>query len=268
LKKFKEYAKLVKNLPPKYWDGDDESTKKKPVIKEQATYEGTKDHTYEPQNDLKWASVHNTPYLTPEEKHSVKTYAAGSDWKTNIETNPQRAPYRTINDHLRFNNIKPEHEEIVNNHVKNLDSAIDKHTTHTDLHVWRGLAGYAQNSGPHDEFTSLTPGDTFHDKGFTSTSFRPITARGFGMEFKSFPDGTEEAHEHLAHIHVPSGHKALYLQHHDLGNGYEHEVLLPRNAKFKYMGKETHEKVNDYRPTSKNITHIHHLQYIGKHEET
>jgi hypothetical protein len=89
-----------------------------------------------------------------------------------------------------------------------------------------------------------------------STSFNPHVASEFSRIYRHTPDNTK-AEYHLAHINVPKGSKVIYLNPHGKGITHEHEVLLPRDSKFKYMGKDIHKI-----PNTVDEYHIHHLTHI------
>jgi hypothetical protein len=145
--------------------------------------------------------------------------------------------YDSINRHLRHNSKFPAHPAI-QEHINNIDYAIHKHETKHDMHVYRSL-------GWHDP--EMKPGDIYHDRGFVSTTLNNHWGTGTG---------------HLIHIKVPKGSKALYLNQRSLSKHFgEQEVLLPRNAKFRYEGSE---KVKDkYNQEGT----LHHMTYLGTHHE-
>jgi hypothetical protein len=128
-----------------------------------------------------------------------------------------------------------EHSDFATPHLDNL---LRKHKIEHDVHLWRGISFEPQ----------YKKGDIFHDKGYTSTSTHPGKADSFGLG------------DHLFHIKVPKGSNAIDVNS-ILGKhprDYEKEVLLPRNSKFRYNGLKTN-----------NIGQkIHHLTYIGIHEDT
>jgi hypothetical protein len=123
----------------------------------------------------------------------------------------------------------------IKNKTKHLDSAIGKHITLYDAHVWRGITHKLK----------AKKGDIIQDKGYTSTSFRPNAAM-------AFLDMENNLRHHLIHIKIPAYSRAVYMHHNN--SSEEQEVLLPRGSKFKYLGKEKH-------PRYPNIT-VHHLEHI------
>jgi hypothetical protein len=138
-----------------------------------------------------------------------------------------------INSHHRHNDVPEKWHNLLNERTKHLDSALNKNRTRHNVHLWRGIIRDDSKKILQD----LNPGDTFHDKGYVSTSFSPDAAGGFGS--------------HLFHIKVPKGSRALVPSYHGLGKAHEQEVILPRNSKFRYLNSE---KING--------TNIHHLEHI------
>ena len=282
MKTFKQYLKLVKKLPKQYWDGDTESETKKPLKESEIDLEkllkdtepkpkdylkennefhlGTSDHTYkgysdagETLNDVKNHLHSHKATLTPEEFKSLSTYAKD----TNNANSPQTA-YQSINNYHRGIGVNHDSlQRMVKEHTKNLDSALS--ITQHHLHSWRGLVGMSENHGVPSEFSKLKPGDTFHDKGYVSTTAYPQTARGFGSQYSE--RGLEGVH--MAHIKIPKGSKAIALNTYKAGHYHEHEVLLPRNSKFHYDSKEELLNAHGMKTT------IHHLTHIpeSEHEE-
>jgi hypothetical protein len=123
--------------------------------------------------------------------------------------------YTEINSALRAG-----HDHSV---TKHLDAAIDKAVTTKQITVFRGA---------HDTkgvFSSLKPGDKFHDKAYVSTS----ATHGFtgGVHFV---------------ITVPKGARAAPIPSKHPG---EKEFLLPRNTSFKVTKSEKH-------PTGGHIIHM------------
>jgi hypothetical protein len=153
--------------------------------------------------------------------------------------------HKKINDRLRgklqlFKD--PDHDE----HVKNLDSFINKHEVIKNTHVWRGITNKAAKklglgNGKNHILT---------DRGFMSTSMDPEVARAFS-------DGIEKSDslksDHLIHIVVPKGSKGVYMNHHIEDHPEEHEVLLPRNSRLKYS-HSTEDKDG--------LIKVHHYEYL------
>jgi hypothetical protein len=145
--------------------------------------------------------------------------------------------------------------EYLNNKSKHLDSAIDKHVTQHPAHVWRGMKAAVM-----DEL-NLKPGQEFHDKGYVSTTLRPATARDFG--------GTAMRKEvHVMRIKLPKGSKGMSVDNYPEVNPLnEHEVILPRNSKFRYEGSTIHEPPPRSDGQSVNTYHIHHVTHLGVHHD-
>lgn len=181
--------------------------------------------------------------LSDDEKRSGSYYTYGGK-----ETTPDG--HKNINDHLRgkfklFHRIP---KDVLNDHVKNIDSLIDKHTLNHNTHVWRGITNKAVK-----KFGIGKKDHILHDKGFVSTSMDPEQAR-------KFSNGIEKSDslkpDHLVHIRLPKGTKAAYL-HNSIGYGDEHEVLLPRDSRFKYSHTtQDHD----------GLIKTHHYDYLGTKE--
>lgn len=182
--------------------------------------------------------------LSPEEKDCVNMYSGSSHKElNNFHRNGSTYPEKSYNDYIERN-------------TKHIDSAINKNTLEHNTHVWRGIHPAAiAEMGLH----KAEKGTILHDKGFTSTSLKPSQARKFGE--------TIGYNEHIAHIKLPKGSKALHLNQHEISmNEQEHEVLLPRNSKYRYEGYK------DYKTRSSagapGILTVHHLTHIPEgHDE-
>lgn len=224
------------------------------------TWLGTEDH-FDNSQQRGYASgdrLHDKTPIEDHEKHSLGLYSGAHGFEDRLSEHTSN--YKLINHYHR----NGEHScEGLNDKIKhissNLDSAIKKHTTDHPVHVWRGMSGITDNDeGPAQQLTKMKHGDTFHDKGYMSTSLLPTVAKGFSKVYRNHPTEkhTVLMDEHLAHIKVPKGSRAIYLNQHYKSLRHEHEVLLPRNSKFQYNGSTTHEHDNGDR------TIIHHLTHI------
>jgi hypothetical protein len=181
-------------------------------------------------------NLHQRHNFTHDEFTSVNAYIGAN----NLPENNMFKGYRAINGHLRGTlhsdatlpsfHLKNLDKNLLDKHISNLDSAIAKHTTEHPIHLWRGFHRDAR-------VQDLTPGDIFHDKGFVSTTTDPSYAK--------------QMRHVVAHIKVPKGSKALAVNKYHFDNDWEHEVLLPRNSKFRYEGYTDH-----------GTTRIHHLEHI------
>jgi hypothetical protein len=206
----------------------------------------------------------NNPGLEHHEMHSLRVYSGTID--NDIGTEHKDTAYRAINNQLRNSGSTEDSlKDIkVSDHIKNIDSVLSKHTTMKPATVWRGLAGLSNTHEVPNQLNAMKPGDTFHDKGFVSTTVEPYTADSFSRTYHKNPNDITKMERHFAKIHIPKGSKALYLNSHkrDLGIGYEHEVLLPRGSKFRYEGKTVHPtSLHGYQNYDED--HIHHLTYLG-----
>lgn len=94
------------------------------------------------------------------------------------------------------------------------------------------------------QVSSLGPGTVLKDKGFVSTSL--------GNERADSAVGS--SNQVGLSIALPAGSKGMYVQ--KLSEVYgEHEVLLPRNSKFRYLGRNRAPSGHEFGP--------HWLEYIG-----
>lgn len=176
--------------------------------------------------------IHNNAHISPDERKAFTVY--------NTPGYVSRMNYYAINNFHR-GKITPnddDHAKILK-YTKDLDNAIGRHRLNEDTHVWRGLRGHAAT-----EFLAARPGHVVSDNGFVSTSLSPGYAYDYGQR-----------DDHIAHIMLPKGSKAISLNHYDFGFRPEREVLLPRNAKFRYLGNE---RQRNHRG---GITTVHHLMH-------
>ena len=132
-------------------------------------------------------------------------------------------------DRINFSHRNNSVDEYTNEQSNHLDSAIKKQKTLHPINLWRGV-----NSNVIKKL-NLEPGKDFHDKGYVSSSTNPAVAHEFGS--------------HIMNIHVPKGSNALHLPSHKLGIKAEHEVLLPRNSRFKYYGSTKHGDITVHHVT-------------------
>ena len=178
------------------------------------------------EGNMMYKNDHNK--LTYPEMNTLNDYAGFEHTNLNRHHRENGEPFKEYPHKIKY----------IENQTKHMDSAIGKHTTEDDAHVWRGV-----HKGVIDKL-KMKPGDTFHDKGYVSTSLNPLEAKSFSYD------------NHVMHIYLPKGSKALHLPSHGLGNQREDEVILPRNSKFKYNGSEM-----------KGNTTIHHLTHIPEGSE-
>jgi hypothetical protein len=202
--------------------------------------------------------MHEKNLLDSSEHNALKVYIGSSDNHGKLHNNNWEMQFESINNYLRHGESKGGIKENIMPIIHHLDSGIAKHKLNHETHVWRGFLGLgtAEHDKKH-EIEKMKPGDTFHDKGYTSTSLTPEYAKEFGTRYRSslYRKGTMK---HIAHITLPKGSEAIHPNSYPAtGIGYEHEVLLPRNSKFKYIKKSRHPGLV-----------VHHLEYMGQHEET
>lgn len=107
-----------------------------------------------------------------------------------------------------------------------------------DVHSYAGFSNGKLKRVAGGGIHNLKKGDEVHFPGYTSTSISPATAVSFFDAFDA-TDGIDRQH-HIAHFHVPKGHKgALYV-----GTVSKHpveqELLLNAGTKATFMGKSEH----------------------------
>lgn len=158
-------------------------------------------------------SLHDSPGLSDHEENALYSYTDHG--------------YDYINRRLR---ARKDNSEWVHDETPHLDSAIAKHTTKHNTHVYRII-----DTEDPSILGNRKKGEIYHDKGFVSTSIdggNTVVSPGSRDAAKQF---------HVAKIKVPKGSKALSLPHYGASeHPKEHEVLLPRDSKFKYSHSETH----------------------------
>lgn len=178
--------------------------------------------------------IHKYKSLSNPEKFNLETYIASG--------------YHDINRLNRNGKVRPDGNmstEDAQEATQHLDSAIAKHTTEHPIHVWRGI-----HSGGHSKL-KLGKNIIIKDKGFVSTSTHPDTAKHIASNW-----GKQRKTSHIMHIKIPKGSKALHVPSHtEHSLTSENEIILPRNSKFRYEGKEEH--TNNF---GKVI--VHHLTHI------
>jgi hypothetical protein len=177
----------------------------------------------------------NISHIKGEEKHAIGRW-----------TQPSPVGYKEINGHMRNGNGDEETDEI-SNHLHN---AVNGHELPNATYAYRGIHANHSRS-----LNSLRPGDTFHSRGFSSTTLDPARATHFAKG------------EDIMAFHIPQGSKALYVSHPKLNSWTpEREMLLPNNTHFKYHGHETIEAPeHDYtgRKTGKTRKYkLHHVEVI------
>jgi hypothetical protein len=200
-----------------------------------------------------WEGIHdpNKSYFRPAKKEFTNSSFLSSEEQAHVH-NYSDSGHNNINKYHRFpGSIKIEPViKSIERHTKHIDSAISKSTAKNHMHLWRGTE--------EDVVKDLKPGDTFHDNGYVSTSMSPQVSWGFA--------GYHNKEIHLMHIKTPKGSKVLDLEHHGAtANKGENEFLLPRGSKFRYDGKTSKKgKIPD---GSTYMQHVHHLTYLGQHED-
>lgn len=156
--------------------------------------------------------------LSINEKTALKAYS--SEPFDKLSTN-----YIDMNNHLRGKDKSPSKE--TRQAIKQVDTALTKGSLQQDTTVFRGFPPSVLGNDP-----SKLIGKTITDKAYTSTSLSERVAGQFGNT--------------VAEIRIPKGAKAglmdATLTKADLkqfGRDPEHELLLPRNSKFRILSSKT-----------------------------
>ena len=136
------------------------------------------------------------------------------------------AGYAAFNKYLRTGEIAPRSgtAENIMNYVNLIDEAIDKAPVlDIDMLSYRALSGDKVN----ETFNSLSAGDIWQDKGFSSTTMNLSVAE----KFNDFGDD-----QWVVTVQNPQGTKGIMLDGliNDTG-GLEAEWLLPRNSNFEVV---------------------------------
>ena len=127
---------------------------------------------------------------------------------------------------------------------------LDRVTNHPSNKLDKPIATY---SGVSQKFagrlSKLKPGRVVRSPAYISSSVSRDTAQNFA---EAIPK-TKEYH-HIQ-FHLPQGYqKGRYIDHASMNKG-EHEFLMARNQKFKYLGKTTH-------PRGEATDVVHHVEPI------
>jgi hypothetical protein len=145
--------------------------------------------------------------------------------KTNAVDEYRGGGYMDVNNHLRGLPQDPDDEvrskmepEDIHNGLRAAFGYVRR--TEQPLHLYRGLGNGSKLFGS----VGSKVGQTFHDKGYTSTSTNHDTAKIFA----------DSRHGALLHVHVPVGHRAMAVDKMlgDNGSQGEDEVLLNHGSKF------------------------------------
>lgn len=139
--------------------------------------------------------------------------------------------YANIQSHLRsgkpkFGKYTPEEVKLVGAVADHVSSAIGKHPLDKPMMVYRGLKINKDDPGS-EHYEQLKVGDTFSDKGFTSTSNSKKIADKFTEKLNRSDKPI------LMEISLKAGDHALPMN--EYHKSSENEVLLDRNVKFKVV---------------------------------
>jgi hypothetical protein len=181
--------------------------------------------------------LHDKQDLSWDEKGNVSHYTGNG--------------YENINHYLRHGGKEWTEDNPEEEMIPHIDSAIAKHKTKEDAIVYRGISrrepSFIDNG---EEGKDPKRGQIIHDKGYVST-----TLDGRNKQSASIIGNAvhNKYSIHIAKIRIPKGSNALAINQHGISvNPHEHEVLLPRGSKFKYLRKTKHDS---------GVT-IHHLELL------
>lgn len=163
--------------------------------------------------------------VTDEEKAALKEYQSGM-------YNSAIGGYANIQAYLRtgkpkFGTFDAKEKAIADEVAKQVSSAIKKHPLEKPMTVYRGMKITKDDEGSK-MYGDLKPGDTFQDKGFTSTS----TNKKVGDKFAEKLNRSDV--QVVIEVSLKEGDPALPM---DLYHKHESEkeILLDRNTKFKVV---------------------------------
>lgn len=136
--------------------------------------------------------------LSQKERHAVEDYGEDS---------------RSLNAYLRQKKSAKDEDAEYNNWTANIDGAMKKYKFPFDVIVYRGISGRGQK-----KLFDLKEEEVFFDRGFVSVT--PILKIASAYTSKS-----------ILKIRIPKGTSFAY------GAWTQKEFVLPRNSKFKILGK-------------------------------
>lgn len=138
---------------------------------------------------------------------------------------------------------------------KHLDTALDKHKTTEDAHVYTGI-----KYSPSRHFKRGAKVASVHLPAYTSTSSSFHSAREFSEDTIHPNDDNHGIHhedgvaKHVLKIHVPKGTKAMSLKKHSFCPD-ENEVLLHRGHNLEIHHTPEHVGKNTYLWHAKIVSH-------------
>jgi 8-oxo-dGTP pyrophosphatase MutT (NUDIX family) len=158
--------------------------------------------------------------LTADEQKALGLYGYKIGYKT---VNPYLHHNQQVfdSDIMRYRDATQEEHERANFMTQHMDSALSKaETLQRDMIVHRRTGDVDGMFGAPGSMI----GRTFVNKAYSSTTTVPRAETGYGFGYESKPGVLE--------IHLPAGSHVMP------GNDFEHEVILPRNSKFRVVGDE------------------------------
>ncbi len=181
----------------------------------------------------------------------IKSYTSnsfpvnGDLWDKHHKTNVYSPSYL-------LKDVRKAHEIELSKKTSSMDKVLSRHKTPHDLTLW--------SSTVHDPRVKKNSEGVMHHPAYISTSiYKPVA---INRDINSKEDAEGNFHHHILKIHVPEGHKGVYVDHASNYRG-EFEFILPRGLNLKHTKTETSfEKMYNYQKekyTKKHI-HIHHME--------
>lgn len=161
------------------------------------------------------------PDLTAKENKTLSEYGEGNAYNVNKYLKDPKAGKAEAK--ANFGSRAAEYTKSIEADAKTIDGAIAKATLSDDTKLFRGVSDFAHI---REVVSGLKPGETFSLPTFSSTSRSEKWAKGF-MEGKSGDKG-------MIIIDAKAGANGLDMDAHARHKGDEQEVLLGRNAPFKF----------------------------------
>jgi hypothetical protein len=142
--------------------------------------------------------------------------------------------YGTINHKLRTGEVEPSKKEAVAGYIKEMDGAMKVAPGLPEpITTFRSIR-QGNSSAVDEAFSSLNEGDTWVDKGFSSTTLDKVVATS-----------KYSSNDWLIEVKNPAGTKGIMLDGLKMKAGFaswEHEWLLPRGSTFEVLNVNTGER--------------------------
>lgn len=198
------------------------------------------------------AHLHTAPIhddkLNADEKEAVSDYTDNSTPLNGM-----------LHDHDKGRDISRKEHDASKNTATHLDSALDKHKTTADMHVFTGI-----KFSPAKHFKKVAgkipTTQKLHMPAYTSTSTKLGVASGFS-DLTSHPNderhgvnSEDDEKKHVLKIHVPAGSHAMSVRSHSFVEG-ENEILLHRGHTIEVHHEPTRYDHNTFIWHAKVVDH-------------